>query len=70
MAFALDPLFALVYTGDIDPIKVPMNLVVGWMQISIIRMTIPLRGPAHYWGPATFHDLTFVIPVPLSAKSI
>lgn len=70
MAFALDSLFALVYTGDIDPIKVPMNLVVGWMQISIIRMTILLRGPARYWGPATFYDLTFVIPVHLSAKSI
>ena len=70
MVFPLDSLFALIYTGDIDLIKVPMNLVVGRMQISIICMTIPLRGPAHYWGPATFHDLTFMILVHLLAKSI
>lgn len=70
MAFPLDSLFALICTGHIDPIKVPMNLVVGWMQISIICVTIPFRGPAHYWGPTTFHDLTFMIPVHLLAKFI
>lgn len=70
MAFHLDSFFALIYTGDTDSIKVPMNLVVGWMQISIICMTIPLKGPAHYWGPAIFHDLTFMILVHLLAKSI
>lgn len=68
MVFPLDSLFALIYTRDIDLIKVPMNLVVGWMQISIICMTIPLRGPAHYWGPSTFHDLALMIPVHLLAK--
>lgn len=70
MAFPLDSLFALIYTGDIDLIKVPMNLVIDWMQISIICMTIPLRGSAHYWGPSTFHDLAFMIPAHLLAKSI